>query len=234
MYETVYYAIGDIHGQADSLQILHGRIFRYHAKNFPNTAKTIVHLGDYIDRGPDSFKVIETIMALEKISEVKVINLKGNHEQLMLDAYFSGEKRAYSLWLDNGGKETLNSYRAHGFNEPSEKHLNWLMALPSLHWDKEAGLVFVHAGIDPYTFPHESDEIRLWTRSRVFFNPERWESPDLEGMRVIHGHTPTETDEPDIALGGRRINVDTGACYGGPLTAVVLAPKCDVQFLCAV
>ncbi len=231
MSKTVYYAIGDIHGQAESLRILHGRILRYHAANFPETPKTILHLGDYIDRGPDSFEVIETIMALEKNPDLTVINLKGNHEQLMLDACSTNDKWSYMFWLANGGKETLTSYRYHGYDGPCEEHLNWVKALPSMHWDKQAGLVFVHAGIDPHTFPHEDDTIRLWTRSRAFFNPKHWHSPELDGMRVIHGHTPTTMDEPDIAQGGRRINVDTGACYGGPLTAAVLASKSDVRFL---
>jgi serine/threonine protein phosphatase 1 len=102
--------------------------------------------------------------------------------------------------------------------------------LPTIFRDETRGLVFVHGGIDPKVFPQCSDEIRLWTRSQKFFDPGRWpDRPELEGVVVVHGHTPTRDFAPH--MNARRINVDTGACFGGPLTSVVLAPGLAPRFL---
>jgi serine/threonine protein phosphatase 1 len=96
--------------------------------------------------------------------------------------------------------------------------------------DQARGLVFVHGGIDPNTFPECSDEVRMWTRSTKFFRSEHWpEREELHDLLVIHGHTPTDDFEPDVQR--RRINVDTGACFGGALTAAVLAPGEAPRFL---
>ncbi len=233
MHDTVYYAIGDIHGEADQLRQLHTKIVERHRVEFRGFDRTIVHLGDYIDRGPDSFDVIEMVMSLEKETNQRLINLKGNHEQLMLDAYQQDKPAAYNDWLDNGGERTISSYQRGGLNEPPAWHMDWLAGLRSLYWDKAAGLVFVHAGVDPNKFPFDSEMTRLWTRARSFFDPSRWKSPELVGMRVVHGHTPTQSQTPDISKDGKRINVDTGACYGGPLTAAVFAPNQEVRFIYA-
>ncbi len=70
----------------------------------------------------------------------------------------------------------------------------------------------------------------MWTRSRKFFKSERWPERDkLKDLLVVHGHTPTDDFEPYVER--RRINVDTGACFGGPLTCAVLAPNAAVRFL---
>jgi serine/threonine protein phosphatase 1 len=88
-------------------------------------------------------------------------------------------------------------------------------------YDQARKLVFVHAGIEPAEFPDCLDEIRLWTRSDRFFVDANWPDREvLQGLTVVHGHTPTDDSKPEITF--RRINVDTGACFGGPLTAVML------------
>lgn len=231
MYDNVYYAIGDIHGEADRLVGLHDFIHKWHEENHKQLHKTIIHLGDYIDRGPNSYDVIHYLMALQNTPECNVINLMGNHEFLMLEAYRGEDQRAFKAWVDNGGQETLTSYEDNGFDVPDQEHLVWMKKLPSLHWDRQAGLIFVHAGIDPCRFPFENEDIRLWTRSKSFFDPAYWQSPDLIGMRVVHGHTPTESGLPDISGNGQRINIDTGACYGGVLTAAIFVPDRQVEFL---
>ena len=96
--------------------------------------------------------------------------------------------------------------------------------------DEARGLVFVHGGIDPKTFPNEHDEVRMWTRSEKFFRSDAGPiARRLRDILVVHGHTPTHDFEPDVQR--RRINVDTGACFGGPLTSVVLAPDQAPRFL---
>lgn len=231
MANTVYYAIGDIHGEASRLRKMHDSIHVMHAREFDAHTKTIVHLGDYVDRGPDSYSVIEAILALETRRDTCVISLKGNHEQLMLNAYVNNNRNAWNTWIENGGAETLSSYRQHNFYMPPEHHLAWLRKRMPMHWDKSANIIFVHAGIDPHHFPFEKDEVRLWTRARAFYDTECWSSPALDSMRVIHGHTPTDNNRPDISRDGRRVNIDTGACYGGPLTAAVIAPGRKLAFL---
>lgn len=231
MAKTVYYAIGDIHGEAVRLSKMHDSIHEMHAKQFHAFNKTIVHLGDYVDRGPDSYSVIEIILALEARCDTQVISLKGNHEQLMLDAYAKNDPRAWKTWLENGGGDTLSSYRQYGFATPLEHHLTWLDGLKTMHWDKSANIIFVHAGVDPKRFPFDGDQVKLWTRARTFFNTESWNNPALDRMRIIHGHTPTSSHHPDISVDGKRINIDTGACYGGPLTAAVIAPNREPVFI---
>lgn len=228
----VYYAIGDIHGQLEQLIALHQNIAEYHQQRYFSQSKAIVHLGDYIDRGEDSCGVIEYLMQQQSSDDTTYIHLKGNHENLMLEAYFSTKSAAYVGWLINGGEATLSSYQKRSYQQPPEQHFEWLKSLPTQYIDREQKLVFVHAGIDPFKFPYGSDKTHMWTRSQAFFDSTTWNNPALEGVRVVHGHTPTGDSQPEISDDGRRINVDTGAVKGGKLTAAVISPQ-SVEFLVA-
>lgn len=233
--DTHYYAIGDIHGLADRLATLHALILADIAEH--GSPCHIVHLGDYVDRGPDSRGVIERLRAFEMAmqgSRVRVSNLMGNHEAMLLDA-LAGDREALRLWLGNGGTEAVASYsRASLTGFPQcidEEHRDWLSALPDMVRGAR-GLVFVHAGIEPAIFPLDDLEQRLWTRSKRFFQDENWPArSQLSGIRVVHGHTPTATLEPYES--SRRINLDTGAVFGGPLTCAVIAPDAPVRYLTA-
>jgi serine/threonine protein phosphatase 1 len=198
-----------------------------------------VHLGDYVDRGPDSCGAVDCIMAMEMRQagddSIKVVSLMGNHEQMMLKAIDADSSMYADHWRSQGGRETLWSYLGgRPLNDQwreaiPKSHVSWLRNLPTLHHDKERRLAFVHAGIDLATFPDCSDEVRLWTRAKQFFNSRDWPDRDeLRGLVVVHGHTPTQ-GEPEVEA--RRINVDTGACYGGPLTAVMLKDGNEPEFL---
>jgi len=232
MSDLTYYAIGDVHGELGKLdELLH--FIREDAMR-RKAPHRIVFLGDLVDRGPDSRGVVERVMRLT--AEGEALAIKGNHEELMLHAYDKRESVGIYWWAENGGDETIQSYMlANGarddFRDAIDKaHIDWLRTLPVMIRDEPRGLVFVHGGIDPKTFPDCSDEVRMWTRSHKFFDPGRWpERPELEGIRVVHGHTPTADFKPHV--NPRRINVDTGACFGGPLTAVVLAPAEAPRFL---
>jgi serine/threonine protein phosphatase 1 len=230
----IYYAIGDIHGEAERLKAMYDAIVDHHSARFLGRNACIVHLGDYVDRGPDSCGVVDAVMAMEahaaKQKDLTVVSLMGNHERMMLNGLGS-EPVDRRFWMQNGGVETIASYEKAGRGEADLKHLAWMKKLPLIWRDKAAGLIFVHAGVSPDDFPKESEKVYLWTRSAAFFDPSCWTSPALEGQVIIHGHTPTENDEPDVAGGGKRINVDTGAVFGGPLTAAVLAPGEKVTFL---
>lgn len=227
---TVYYAIGDVHGEKAKLDELLAQI----AGDARGARHRLVFVGDLVDRGAESRAVVETAMRLA--AEEGAIVIRGNHEELMLHALDHNESVGIYWWATNGGDETIESYRrANGpkddWREAIDKtHVAWLRSLPTIHRDEGRGLVFVHGGIDPKTFPNESDELRMWTRSEKFFRSSRWpDREELKDILVVHGHTPTKDFEPDVQP--RRINVDTGACFGGPLTAAVLAPNEQPRFL---
>lgn len=229
----IFYAIGDIHGEAGLLADLHEQIIAHHHAFHDERGGVIVHLGDYIDRGENAYLAIERVRQAERdaaeTDQWLVRSLLGNHEKMLLNA--QTDERARATWYNNGGDETEASYLSHGFATPPPDHLEWIKTLPNVLWFQAEGLVFVHAGVSGTDFPNESEEIRLWTRSADFLDTSKWTSPALDGQRVVHGHTPTVHQMPDISPDGRRINVDTGACFGGPLTAAVLVPGEAPTFL---
>ena len=225
MNQPNHCAIGDIHGELERLKDLHRQVLAFAAQAFPEAPLHFIHLGDLIDRGPDSCGVIEYLMAFEQSRSPRPLTLRGNHEQMMIDAYESPDGQSVNArhWSINGGAETSASYAG----KPAGmmlKHLAWLKSLPTIHSVEEAGLVFVHAGVDPDTFPDCGEQVHMWTRRREFLDPRCWTAPALRRNRVIHGHTPTADSLPETAGGGRRLNIDTGAVYGGRLTAVLLRP----------
>lgn len=237
MAGPIYFAIGDIHGEAAKLDQLHAAILERIASE--NRAAVIVHLGDYVDRGPDSRGVIDRVMAFEKRFDrdplVRVVSLMGNHEDMML-GQLEPQALASDSWLASGGEQTIASYSPEAGadlavwrNAVPEAHHAWLASRPTILYDQTRKLVFVHAGISPERFPNCPVNIHLWTRSDKFFNDANWpDREELKGLSVIHGHTP-KSFEPEIAP--RRINVDTGACFGGPLTAVMLIEGEAPEFL---
>ena len=201
MTATTYIGIGDIHGLDDRLGILINR--------FPQEG-TLVFLGDYIDRGPSSKEVIERLMTLEQ--QRACIFLRGNHEAMALDALGDGDESRVA-WLRNGGEQTLISY---GGNIPAD-HLKFFeRTRPYFITDD---YIFVHAGLLPAQQPAdiEPQDVLWWIRDPFLKSDYDW------GRLVIHGHTPTFSDHPEIRP--NRINIDTGAIYGGPLTAILLPEK---------
>ncbi len=232
MTEAIIYAIGDVHGEAERLSALHEAIFTRHASRSDDRSIKIIHLGDYVDRGPDSAGVIEILRDLDKRGDAEIVNLRGNHEQMMIDAYDMGSDERLH-WLMNGGDATIESYARRGFSDPPEADLDWLRNLPTLHLEADSKIAFVHAGVDPRTFPDCEERIHMWTRSPRFMDPSRWDIGGLDGWRVVHGHTPTQDFEPKVAgEPARRFNLDTGAVYGGKLSAGIFAPGEPVEFLC--
>lgn len=215
------YAIGDIHGRADLLDAMLDAIA---TDSGDISAAQLIFLGDYVDRGEESRAVIDRLIELGK-SKTETVFLKGNHEASMLD--FLNDPEDLPHWLNWGGLETAESYGVDTAlpnevladelrkNIPAE-HLKFLKSLALKH--QEGDYLFVHAGIRPGApLEEQTEEDMLWIRSR-FHNAAVEDRPELV---VVHGHTPE--DKPVDA--GWRINVDTGACYGGPLTAVVLQGK---------
>lgn len=198
------YAVGDIHGRADLLDALLERIEVHRA----GRARTLVFLGDYVDRGPDSARVIETLRRMQWREPETVVCLMGNHEAML--ARTLREPGALAHWLCNGGGETLASFGAEGPEDLPGNVLDWIEALPTLHADPLRW--YVHAGFRPTVEAPDPDvETRLWIR-------EPFLSADHDfGRHVVHGHTPVLRGGPDVRR--HRTNLDTGAVYGGALTA---------------
>jgi serine/threonine protein phosphatase 1 len=203
---SLTYAIGDIHGCLDKLRNLLLRCEKHAAGRPP----TFVFVGDYIDRGAQSCGVIDCLIDLKAQHGERVVALLGNHEAMALAAIDgSGPAR---LWLAQGGLATLESYRVTEPRALPRAHVDWLRALPLSHDDGRR--FFVHAGVNP-GMPLEAQDHYdlLWIREPFLSHRGDY------GRLIVHGHTPLPNGAPDLR--GNRLNLDTGAVFGGPLTAAV-------------
>jgi serine/threonine protein phosphatase 1 len=201
-------AIGDIHGSLRKLRALMSHCRR----KLGGQPATFVFLGDYIDRGTDSAGVVNYLIELQLHSAAPVIALKGNHEAMALEAIDGTAPQEH--WLSQGGAATLASYGAMAAGELPSAHVDWLRSLPLRHDD---GLrLFVHAGIDPDRPLHRQREFDLLWIREPFLSDRR-----DHGRLIVHGHTPVAGDAPDLR--NNRLNLDTGAVFGGPLTAALFS-----------
>ena len=190
------YVIADLHGRADLLREALNAIERRR----DGQPATIITLGDYIDRGPDSRLVVERLMAGSPSADVTMVNLKGNHEAMMLECQGSADP----TWrIHNGGDTTLSSY---GGVVP-EDHLDWAKRLKLCHTD--TCRIYVHAGVDPgLSIDRQDEQFALWVRYG--------DDPDVHypDKHIVHGHTPARNG-PQLFSG--RTNLDTGAFHTGRL-----------------
>jgi serine/threonine protein phosphatase 1 len=210
------YAIGDVHGRLDLVE----RAVEMIAEHVGNAPFRVIFLGDYIDRGPDSRGVIDLLMDLQK--RWPVVCLKGNHEELMLQALNEPSGGRMSRWLEYGGVHTLASY---GVDENSDlmegiprEHVRWLSGLPRTTGDGHR--IYVHAGLAPGTPIHrQKEQTFLWIRERFL----QAKASDFEA-HVVHGHTPIWEGKPDPAapeLLEHRTNIDTAPFATGVLSIAV-------------
>jgi len=218
---TIFYAIGDIHGMYPMLKKLVAAIEADIDHN-QYTNYLIVFCGDYVDRGPFSKDVIDLIRSLAE--RRRVLALKGNHEDQLVYCYERRDslldKENVDSWMANYGARTTNSFKA-GSRDPADiplDYVKWMHDLPVVHADRLHKVLFVHAGVDPITFPEIHERTALWTRSSLFMDTHNWDGTKLADWLVVHGHTINRMP----FYNKRRINVDTGACHGGDLTSVKL------------
>ena len=217
------YAVGDVHGRLDLLDILLGMMKADAERHAPGERAILVMLGDYVDRGPDSRGVIERVMELVRDHDFETTALLGNHERAMLD--FLKDPAVHKAWLSYGGRETIQSYgvtpvasNAHDdelidcaakLESQVAPHLEFLRSLKLSH--TVGNYAFVHAGVRPGVGLEEQVEHDLlWIRT-PFLTTDRHGLP----YRVVHGHTP----EPIVRIGVDRIGLDTGAYASGILSA---------------
>ncbi|MEM9869719.1 MAG: metallophosphoesterase family protein [Pseudomonadota bacterium] len=218
------YAIGDVHGHKGQLdRVLHL------IETDGGADAHIVFLGDYADRGPDSRAVLDTLVE-GKAQGRNWTFLKGNHDR-MFEWFMEVPPRhdPYMMvslyWLHErlGGDTTLASYGVDADAERREKdvHADALAAVPQSHVDflrglqltyETDGLFFAHAGIRPgVPLAQQDEEDLLWIRQE--FHHYGKPHPKL----IVHGHTPVR----EATHYGNRVNLDTAAGYGQPLTAAV-------------
>jgi serine/threonine protein phosphatase 1 len=220
--DTRIYAVGDIHGRADLLAELQGRIDQ-DIVNRPIATPVEIYLGDYIDRGPHSRRVIDLL--IRRLVTRAAICLRGNHEA-MLEAFLD-DPLVLRAWAEIGGLNTLASY---GVGAPAatsqfverdiwnefhavfpRSHDLFLQCLATHH--AIGDFFFVHAGIRPgVALDRQEIDDMLWIREE-FLKSKR----DF-GAVIVHGHTPVSTPQ----LNSNRINIDTGAYMTGILTCVVI------------
>jgi serine/threonine protein phosphatase 1 len=228
------FAVGDIHGHADELRTLYQRM--RDAGLEPET-DTVVFLGDYVDGGPQTRDVVSQLIAWQEQYPHWVF-LKGNHEDLMLDAlvYHGRTYGDFYLWWNQGGRETARSYLPQeGYSDYERAimqpehyiatdHLEWLNRLPLTH--ETGSFHFVHAGFRPRRrLDAQTPEDLLWIREAFFASGHNFGKP------VVFGHTPFV--EPvvirDLRPGHTHeiiaIGIDTMLHNAGFLTAVRLDPE---------
>jgi serine/threonine protein phosphatase 1 len=211
------YAIGDVHGCLDRLVTLHEMIAQDLAQR-PVAHTTLIHLGDYIDRGSDSAQVIDWLINQPPVPADVFVNLMGNHEEMMLAAVTAISEDLPSHWLSNGGADSLLSWGIPRTVPPREwaarlpvQHLLFIRDLPLRY--RVGPYFFVHAGIQPgIVLEQQTRHDMLWIREPFLSSKED------HGAVVVHGHTPKR--QPTVLP--NRIAVDTGAVIGGALTCVVL------------
>lgn len=237
------FAIGDIHGTTEHLYRLLNRLPELTPED------TLVFLGDYLDRGPESKQVVQYLMALPSRTKAKVVCLRGNHEDAWLRVCHEG----WDEFLLPPGNGCLATYRSFsGGTLPTSDELprqqelmemttgsffpdpvlHWLEQLPFWYEDEHA--IYVHAGLpkgENGTFLHPSKIkdpiILLWVRTQDFFRNYR-------GKTVVFGHTHTAflpqelssytpEDPTDLWAGKNAVGLDTGCgSLGGFLTAFEL------------
>jgi serine/threonine protein phosphatase 1 len=200
------FVIGDIHGCLQKVENLMSDI------NIDDQQDTVVFLGDYIDRGPDSFRVVEFILDFKE-GKKNVFCLLGNHEDLFLDYLMYDRNR--SAFYMNGGFSTLISYNhPHVIEDIPERHRQFFISLMP-YYETEA-YIFVHAGLKPaVTLENQKKFDLLWIRTEFI------DSHYDFGKTVVFGHT--NFSRPLIEA--NKIGIDTGAVYGGKLTCIELPEK---------
>ena len=212
------YAIGDMHGRID----LHAALMDMIVADAASTKErdlVLIYLGDYIDRGPASDQIIETLIASPP-DGFRVRYLRGNHEDMLLQ-FIDGINNT-DVWLNNGGEQTLVAYGCASTGNPRQTRLDLRTKLPASHlaffrslktMHQEGDYLFVHAGLRPgIPIEQQSDADMMWIRTAFLQSTENF------GKFVIHGHSI----QPEPEIRHNRIGIDTGAWRTDVLTCLVL------------
>jgi serine/threonine protein phosphatase 1 len=188
----------------------------------------VIHLGDYVDRGPDSARALGLLLDYQRGGHADF--LVGNHDRFLLDFLADPTREDFDLWMHNGGANTLSSFGLDGMLAAFSSDER---ALGRVHDELAAAInpglleflrslllmlrygdyVFVHAGVRPgFALDDQSDHDMVWIREPFL------SSATDHGAVVVHGHTPVD----EVEVRRNRIGIDTGAVFSGNLTCLVL------------
>jgi serine/threonine protein phosphatase 1 len=197
-------AIGDIHGCSRALDALLALVA-------PRAEDQVITLGDVVDRGPDSYSVLESLLGLRRTCNL--VALRGNHELMMLCARQSGSDNR--VWLACGGAETLASYARGGkpgtFADVPAHHWDFLEK-QCVSWHETDSHFFVHANAHPEVPLDEQPDYLL------YWEPFEKTAPHASGKIMVCGHTQQRTGVPRNL--GHAICLDTWAYGDGWLTCL--------------
>lgn len=200
-----YFIVGDIHGCLFTFTKL--------LQNWNPMKETLICVGDFIDRGNFSAAVVKKCMEIQQ-TYLDTIFLKGNHEAEMADHHDRGFNEN---WWRQGGEATWNNFSVS--EEDLCRSVHWFQQLP-LKLETPT-LMVTHAGItdtaDPWN--EQADDSVLWNRKPL---------KKLEKLQ-IHGHTPLKTTKALYTEASHSWNIDTGACYGYGLYALLVNGNGEIQ-----
>lgn len=237
--ETPLFAIGDIHGHAQLLQVLHEKVISL--VNGHSEYSRLTHLGDYIDRGPDSIGALKKAFNFSH-PLVGVQHLPGNHEHMFMRFLMTNDKFMGNIWLKNGGVRMVQEVCPAATiisrdimidieRTISKNIITKMQNMPTAILDQ--GYLFVHAGIpndrkhfydrksmsindilnfDWFNSDLDEEFSPLWVRNQFLNQKAVYENNTF----VIHGHTPQEKGYPEVK--SNRINLDTGSFFTGRAT----------------
>jgi len=230
------WAIGDVHGCYREMMVLYKKLL---TAGLNPKKDIVVHIGDYMDRGPDSKKVVEQLIKWHKQYPHWVF-LYGNHEDIFKNWIESKQKyqedARWSCFLYNGGRETLKSY---GLSEPiktgfPKAHLDFLFNETKIYFEN-GPYFFVHGGLPNDSIENIKELMKeemmvnamLWAREDFIESNYTWKEKGLP-KKVIFGHTPAykvqwgKFGQPIVMM--NKIGID-GAVCGNKIGSNLIAVK---------
>ncbi|HYG38129.1 MAG TPA: metallophosphoesterase family protein [Cytophagales bacterium] len=193
------YAIGDIHGCVKTFKSLVEEGLKLKKED------TLYLLGDLVNKGPDSRGVMDYIFLLKK-ENYNIISLRGNHDQMFLNAYYG--KIAHYWTTEFGGPKTIKSFEVDNVEDIPIQYFDFIKDMP--YFLELDNCFLVHAGFN-FEVGNPLLDIRAMMHSRKF----KLDAEQLGGKRLIHGHVPTPLSEIKYAAedASPEINLDGGCVY---------------------
>lgn len=191
------FIIGDIHGCSKTLKKLLFETLKVSQDD------TLYFLGDFLDRGPNSKKVLKQIIRLKEMG-FDINSIIGNHELMLLDSLV--DLKALEEWLRAGGRSTLSSFDVEHPNQIKSKYIDFIKSLKN--YIEIEDYIIVHGGLDFTLDDPLSDHTKMaWIRNQAV------EKDKINGKRIIVGHTPTSLAKIIKSLNQDRILLDGGCVY---------------------
>lgn len=227
-------AISDIHGCLTEFNLILEKV------QYTPAEDRLVLVGDYVDRGADSKKVLEQVIAMKEAGDV--IALRGNHDQMMYDAIMGDTDAVNARWIRNGARQTLESYCGEDFFDEEmdigrykeakafikSNYMDHLEFLSTLEWYYESDShIFVHAGVDPEAedWRKQDPDNFIWIREPFYLKPTGL------NKKVIFGHTPVmylhESGDIWFSPLNDKIGIDGGCVFGKQLNCLEIKKHYD-------